>query len=105
LFAPSADTLSSFSDLGENIQTRFPFVYVYQFSDVFTSMFDTTQNQSLSIVIPFAEAGNLELISEEMLSDVPFSSLIRTILASILWLLFLLTVYRKTLRIYDNTAV
>jgi len=105
LFAPSADTLSSFSDLGENIQTRFPFVYVYQFSDVFTSMFDTTQNQSLSIVIPFAEAGNLELISEEMLSDVPFSSLIRTILASIMWLLFLLTVYRKTLRIYDNTAV
>jgi len=105
LFAPSTETLSSFSDLGENIQTRFPFVYAYQFSEIFTSMFDTTQNQSLSIVIPFAEAGNLELISEEMLSAVPFSSLIRTILASIMWLLFMLTVYRNTLRIYDNTAV
>jgi len=102
LFFPSQSALNSFTILGDQLDTRFPFAYVFDTFDLIQLLFNTTQTQSLALEIPFASYGDITLISEEMLEDIPMSATIKTLLTYALYLMFMLQMYNRTRNIFST---
>jgi len=105
LFFPSQDALNSFTILGDQLDTRFPFAYVFDTYDVIQTLYTTSQTQSLDLSVPFASYGDITLISEEMLEDIPMSATINTLLTYILWIMFMLQMYNRTRNIFNSQTV
>jgi len=105
LFFPSQTALNSFTILGDQLDIRFPFAYVFDTLDVFQILFETAQTESLDLTLPFATYGDITLISEEMLSEIPMSDTIKTLLTYILWIMFMLQMYNRTRNIFNSQTV
>jgi len=103
LFFPSQTSLNSFTILGDQLDTRFPFAYVFDTFDLIQLLFNTTQNQSLALEVPFASYGDITLISEQMLEDIPMSATIKTLLTYALYIMFMLQMYNRTRNIFSTT--
>jgi len=101
LFVPSVSSLDGFTALNESLETKFPFAYAYDVSDQYDALFSTALATSTTISIPFGTFGNITLLSEAMLEAVPFASVIRSILAALLWVMLMANVYRRTLKIFN----
>jgi len=104
LFSPSLESLNIFSQINDSLTQKFPFAYVYDFSAIFTTIYNTEQSQTADISIPFAQAGEITLLSSEMLSEVPFSGLIRDSLAALLWFFLAYTLYRRSLTVFNSNT-
>jgi len=104
LFSPSLESLNIFSQINDGLSLKFPFAYVYDFSAIFTTIYNTEQSQTADISIPFAQAGEITLLSSEMLSEVPFSGLIRDSLAALLWFFLAYTLYRRSLTVFNSNT-
>jgi len=105
LFFPSQSALNSFTILGDQLDTRFPFAYVFDFVELFETLFQTTQTESLDLTLAFASYGDITLISEEMLEEIPMSATIKSLLTYVLWLMFMLQMYNRTRNIFNSQTV
>ena len=102
LFVPSTDSIQNFTDLRESISTKFPFNYVSDFKDAFATIFTSDTTQSLEITVPFGEFGNITLLSHDLIADVPLATTIKTILTNLLWIMLVVHLYRRTLKIFNS---
>jgi len=103
LFIPSDASLARFTTLNNTLSTKFPFAYAYDFSDTVSTLYTTTATESGTLTVPFGTFGDLTLISESQLSAIPFASTLKTLLSYILWIMFMIAMYRRTLTIFNPT--
>jgi len=103
LFVPSTESTQQFSTTFATLADKAPFVYIYQVQNEITTMWNTPSSFP-TISIPFGSFGNITLLSAGLISAVPFVGLIRTILGALIWIIVAMTIYKKTLRIFENTT-
>lgn len=102
LFIPTDNGMLQITNLYDTLSTKFPFAYFTDFNDSITSVFTNPTTESLAISVPFGTFGTLDLISEDMIEAVPFTSLIRELLGAIIWLMMAYTIYRRTFKIFNK---
>jgi len=105
LFFPSQDALNTFTTLADSLDDKFPFAYIFDTVELIDTLYTTTQTQSLDLTLPFADAGDITLISEEMLEDIPMSSTINTLLTYTLWIMFMLQMYNRSRNVFNSSSV
>jgi len=105
LFVPSSESLQTFSDLNDSLENKFPFAYAYDFSNQIDNLYSGALTATTTIAFDFNGYGDLTLLSADLLSDVPFSSLIKSILGYLLWLMFAVQMYRRTLTVFNHSSV
>jgi len=108
LFYPTDSSIEQFTSL--TLEGKFPFAYAYELGDVYEELFDsgTMASSSISVTIPWVAGATttITFLSASMITAVPFSSTIRTILGWVLWIMLAFLVYRQTLGAHDaNTKV
>lgn len=104
LFYPSADSLDTITSQYTTLQTKAPFIYVYQASDLLTGMYNGTAGTIPAITVETG-IGDITLISEAQVSAIPFVPLLRSLIGAGLWLMLFTALYRKTLAIHDKQTV
>jgi len=102
VFYPSPDSINQFTSLYDTLSTKFPFAYFTDFNDSIGAVFDGTTTATLAITVPFGTFGEIDLISAEQIEAVPFTSLIRTLLGALIWVMLGLTIYRRTQKIFNK---
>jgi len=105
LFFPSQSALNSFTILGDQLDTRFPFAYIFDTLEVVQTLYSTTQSESLDLTVPFASFGDITLISQDMLEEIPMSETIKLLLTYTLWIMFMLQMYNRSRNIFNTTPV
>lgn len=103
LFVPSPSSLQGFTTVNEDLSGKLPFIYVYQMKENVESLFDDTSTTTPTITVPFGVFGSITLLSESLLTAVPFQPLIRSIIGYLIWIMFIGNVYRRTLTIFNQT--
>lgn len=104
LFVPSDASIEDFSNLSNTLSERFPFAYVYDFSEIALSLYTSSTTETLALEVPFGNLGTTTLISQAQLEAVPFAPFIKATLGALLWLMFALYAYRRSLKIFNKTA-
>jgi len=102
LFVPSDASINRFTDVYETLSTKFPFAYLTDFRDSITSIYTGSTTASLGLTVPFGEVGDITLISADLVSDVPFTSTIRTILGALIWLMLASQIWRRGQTIFNQ---
>lgn len=97
LFIPSTDSLNNFTALNDTISTKFPFAYLYDVKDLFTTLYTSPQTVSAEITVPFSTFGNITLISDDMIADVPYAPIFKVLFVYLLWFMTAMHLYRRTL--------
>jgi len=106
LFYPSSDSVDSFKGLSDTLSGKFPFAYAYGINTMRLELFEAAQTSTTTIslnfkIIPGHATSTLTLLSPTLLSNVPYSSTVKTILGWILWLLGIEYIYYRVLRSHD----
>jgi len=106
LFYPSSDSVDSFKGLSDTLSGKFPFAYAYGINTMRLELFEAAQTSTTTIslnfkIIPGHATSTLTLLSPTLLSNVPYSSTVKTILSWILWLLGIEYIYYRVLRSHD----
>lgn len=101
LFVPQSSTITKITKIPETLSTKFPFAYVYDFQQSITGIYVNNTSQP-SLSFNFAGLGELTLISQSMVANVPFAGLILQLLTAVAWLLFGMQMYRRTLRVFNT---
>jgi len=101
LFVPSENTFSSITSLNESLETKFPFAYLYDIAGVFEGIFTTSAANASEISVPFGDYGDITIINSSSFENLPMAPLMRGFLVAFLWLIFAVTVYRRTLKIFN----
>ena len=104
LFVPEVESLDRLISLRDTLDSKMPFAYVSDFASIVTSIFTQATTQNIEVTYDFAGLGDLTLISTDMLSDAPHAATIKGILEALLWAMFGLQMYRRTLRIFDTNV-
>jgi len=102
LLVPSQASVDKFMSINSTLETKFPFVYVYQFSDSIDDLYTASSTATSTISYDFAGLGTLTLLSVDQLEAVPFQGWLRTILGYLMWIMFAVLVYTRTLRIFNT---
>jgi len=102
---PTVTTSEEQAMLFARLRTKFPFAYAYDFSQQIDNLYSGNLTATTSISYDFNGYGTMTLLSAQMLSDVPFSGLIRTILGYLIWLMFAFQMYRRTLTVFNTNPV
>ena len=102
VFYPSPSSIDSFTNLYDQLSTKFPFAYFTDFNDSIGSIFSGATTASLAITVPFGSIGEIDLISAEQIQAVPYTELIRTTLGALIWIMLGLTIYRRTQKIFNQ---
>lgn len=102
LFYPSSAALTEINDTYDTLSTKFPFAYFTDFNDSISGLYTGTQTATSTITVPFGDFGNITLISAAQISAVPFTSLIRSLLGSLIWVMLGFTIYRRTQKIFNS---
>lgn len=105
LFLPDISELSQVTNFTQNLQTKFPFAYIYDFQSTIQTLYSNPQNQVTSIGFNFAGLGQLTLISQQMVSNVPFAPLIKNTLGYMMWILFGFIMYKRSLKIFNTNPI
>jgi len=105
IFYPSTESIDSIMAVSETMSTKFPFAYAYDMSGTVSNLYSGSLTASSSVSYDFNGIGTLTLFSRQMLIDVPFSTTIRSMLGYLLWLIFMVVMYRRTLTIFDKKTV
>jgi len=103
LFYPSTASVDTFLQTYTTMQTKIPFVYVYQASTLLTSLYSGSASTipTISVTTPI---GDITFISQAQVAALPFVSLLRSLIAAGLWIMLFVVLYRKTITIHDNKA-
>jgi len=101
LVVPSDASINRFSDLYDTLSTKFPFAYLTDFRDSITSIYEGSTTASLGLTVPFGDAGDITLISADLVSDVPFTSTIRSILGALIWVMLAAQIWRRGQTIFN----
>jgi len=102
LFYPSDEAIDSFTSQYENMSNKFPFAYFTDFNDSITAIYTNPDSNLATISVPFGPFGDITLLSQAQLEEVPLSSTIRVILNALIWLLLGATIYRRTQKIFNQ---
>jgi len=102
LFIPSDASINRFTDVYDTLSTKFPFAYLTDFRDSITSIYTGSTTASLGLTVPFGDVGDITLISADLVSDVPFTSTIRTILGALIWLMLASQIWRRGQTIFNQ---
>jgi hypothetical protein len=102
LFIPSTSSFNNFSLLNETLSGKFPFAYAYGFNDSINTLYNSGQIASSEITVPFGTFGNITLLSSSLIASVPFAALIKMLLGYLIWLMFAIQVYRRTLTVFNT---
>lgn len=102
-FGLSQETLNQFNNL--SLENKKPFSYIYDMDNLYEELFNDTP-QNINIAIAFG-SGSITLLSTDMLEDIPFQNIVRTILGAILIFGTAMLIYKKVIGIHDtaHTAV
>jgi hypothetical protein len=101
LFVPSGENLNELEDFNSSLEGTFPFAYAYDMTDTLNTLYNSPQTATTTVSVPFLD-DELILLSEDLLSTVPFASTIKTIIGALLWLFLAMTFYRRTLTIFNS---
>lgn len=101
MFLPSEQSLSQFSDLKASLDTKAPFIYTSQISDMMNDLYTSSATASSSISYEFGTLGTITLISVSQLQSVSYTSWIRTIVGYLMYITFAWILYRRTLKIFN----
>jgi len=101
VFVPSNESLDRFFSLKTDLESRSPFVYVYQVPDYFDSLYNTATSQALSITAS-TSLGNFTFLSASLIESVPYSDTMRTIIGYLLWVMLALTIYARVTRLFNH---
>jgi hypothetical protein len=101
LFVPDPSVLNEVSTVSDQLETTFPFAYLYDFQTVVSSLFGDYSAAVPTFQIAFA-GSSITLLSDDLLSNVPFVPFIRTTLGWLLWFGFAWAMYRRTLNIFNQ---
>lgn len=104
LFYPSTASTDAFTTTYSDLQNKIPFVYAYQAADMITGMF-SGGSQSVPSISYTTGIGEITFISQDMINNIPYVALLRSLIEAGLWLMLFTVIYRKTLRIHDNVTV
>lgn len=104
LFYPSSESVDAFMTTYQTLETKIPFVYLYQSSDLLTGLY-TGSAGTIPAISVSTGIGDITFISEDLVDDIPFVPLVRTLIGAGLWLMLFTTLYRKTLKIHDTVTV
>jgi len=102
LFIPSDASINRFTDVYDTLSTKFPFAYLTDFRDSITSIYTGSTTASLGLTVPFGDVGDITLISADLVSDVPFTSTIRTILGALIWLMLAAQIWGRGQTIFNQ---
>lgn len=102
-FYPSESSLQGISTLNDTLRTKAPFSFIYDFKDSISVMWQTSSVNDFGLTIDIF-GGTFTFISKSMLAAVPFAATIRLILSYALWLMLAFTLYRMTLKLFDNNT-
>jgi len=103
LFVPSEASINSFFGNYEELKGTIPFVYVFQATNMLTSIYDGT-GSTLPTVSIDTGIGTITFISEAQLAAIPYVDLLRSLIAAGLWIMLFVVLYRKTITIHDKQA-
>jgi len=101
LFIPTPTKIGEFQNIPTTLSTKFPFAYIYDFQNSITDLYTESNTQNDTLTIPFATYGNITLISKSQIASVPFADWIKITLGYILWIMFGLQMYKRTLLIFN----
>lgn len=105
LFIPNEFTTQKFSELNEELKIKSPFVYIYQIPNLYNSLFNTPQNQSLDVSVT-TPIGDIQFMSEAQLTAVPLSNQIKTVISALIYLFLALWLYNKAKNVFNyNQAI
>jgi len=106
LFYPSTDSIDLMTSQYQILQTKVPFVYVYQASDLITGMYTGTAAVVPELTVSTG-MGDITFISQDMIVNSPLGSfvpVVRDLIALGLWLMLFTALYKKTLKVHDNVT-
>jgi len=101
LFIPSDESIQALITTKESYETKIPFVYLSDITNVADEIFNTTQAQTLDVELDLG-FGTIPFINEDMIANAPQASLIRQLLSYMLWIAFALGAYRMALGIHNK---
>lgn len=101
LTVPDQTVIKKFKDIPNTLNNKFPFVYVNQFSNALDTLYSGT-GASSSISYEFGELGTMTLISVEQLEAVPYQPWLRAILGYLMWIMFAVLIYNRSLKIFNT---
>lgn len=104
LFYPSTESIQSVTSQYEALQTKMPFVYIYQASDIMTGLYTGTSDVIPEISVTTG-IGSITFISQAQVQAIPYVSLLRSLIGAGLWLMLFTLLYRKTLSIHDKQTI
>lgn len=106
-FVPSQSSTEKFMSLNDTLQTKTPFVYIYQMNDMREDLFTNTGTSTMSVSVnikwlPSMGTSTITFISPTMISAVPYSSTVKTILGWLMWLITIETIYILARRAFNK---
>lgn len=101
LFTPSEDVWGSYSELDDQLLTRFPFSYMPELNEIRNAIYSNWDADPPAIEVEILN-GELTLLSRDMVAAVPYAPLIKSLLAALIWLLLIYALYAMILKIHDK---
>jgi len=102
LLWPSQDSVDAFQSL--TLETTWPFSYAYEIGTIREELFTATETGTSTIGVTVPGFGTITFLSKDMMENVPYSGLVKTILGWILWFMFAEYVYYRVVRAHDNNT-
>jgi len=101
LFIPSDESVNSLLTIKNDLDSRIPFIYLSEITDVIDEVFNTEATESFDLTVDLG-FGEITIISREMIEAVPFVNLLNSIIAGMLWVAFATGMYRLVLGIHNR---
>jgi len=86
LFYPSTESINTFMGSYALLQTKIPFVYVYQATGMLSGLYTGTSANVPTITIS-TPIGPITFISQTQINAIPFVSLLRSLISAGLWIM------------------
>jgi len=101
LFKPSTTSIASLNP-SIGLEQRAPFVYFYQAPALVSKLFTTPTNGQDGMTVNLGVWGDFTFINQAMIAGIPFVPLLKIVLMSALFILSLVTLYRKIVNMHSE---
>jgi len=100
LFVPSDESVNELLATNSLLFERIPFIYLSEMRTIVSEVFDTQSNQALSLDFDL-QFGTIPVLSESILQNAPYVSLIKSLISALLYLAFAFAMYRIGRNIFN----
>jgi len=100
LFVPSDESVNELLATNSQLFERIPFIYLSEMRTIVSEVFDTQSNQALSLDFDL-QFGTIPVLSESILQNAPYVSLIKSLISALLYLAFAFAMYRIGRNIFN----